>query len=241
MIRISPFTSKRYIVGRHRFIGHRLRRPTLAVIPFSDNLTSFPNSHGHRSGEDVATELYDYITRRFPAESLEIPTYRQSFTFKASDDLRQIGQQLHVDHLITGDIRTYERSTDADAMLRLRIELLDVREESVTLAIRPIALDCPLADYESNLPDLLERCSMSISEYFSITVNASIPRKVVRTTDSETRQLYINGRRYLNLRRRDSTTKAMSLFGKCDPSRPGIRPGLCWPCRLLHDPIHKRI
>jgi TolB-like protein len=115
----------RTVYGRgFRFIGEvtpveerpaAARRKSIAVLPFTD--LSPARDQGHFC-DGIAEELINTLTR---IAELRVVSRATAFDHRSDGDLRHLGQQLDVDHVLRGSVRK-----DGDR-LRISVHLVDVR------------------------------------------------------------------------------------------------------------------
>ncbi|MEJ0098690.1 MAG: serine/threonine-protein kinase [Pseudomonadota bacterium] len=90
--------------------------PTLAVLPFTDMSQAHDQEY---LADGLAEELINKLTR---IEGLRVTARTSAFSFKGkAQDLRNVGQQLGVAHILEGSVRK------ADGRLRITTQLIDVK------------------------------------------------------------------------------------------------------------------
>ncbi|MEO5903471.1 MAG: protein kinase [Gemmatimonadaceae bacterium] len=100
---------------KHRHSSSEKLKPSIAVLPFSNVSADAENEF---FSDGVTEEIINALSK---IEALEVVSRRSAFAYKGKDvDMREIGRELAVRHLLAGSVRR------AGPRLRVSAELIDV-------------------------------------------------------------------------------------------------------------------
>jgi serine/threonine-protein kinase len=173
------------------------RGASIAVLPFTD-MSAAKDQDWFCDG--IAEEILNALT---PLKGLRVAARTSAFSFKGkSDDLRTIGEKLHVTTVLEGSVRR------AGDRVRITVQLSDVANGFQLWSER----------YDRELKDIFDvqdEIAKAIAERLRVTLAGGKDDRVVEqaTTNVEAYQLYLKGRALLN-RRGASIPPALDLFRK---------------------------
>lgn len=153
---------------------------SIAVLPFA-NLSS--DSENEYLSDGITEEL---ITALAQVSGLRVPSRTTSFAFKGQGgDIRRIGKQLNVAHVLEGSVRK------AGQRLRISVQLFDVSDGDQIWSER---FDREITDVFA----IQDEISQAIVQSLKVKLIGENDRLVVRhgTTNTEAYQLYLKGRYY---------------------------------------------
>ncbi|MCE7064550.1 AraC family transcriptional regulator [Dyadobacter sp. CY326] len=157
-------------------------KPSIAVLPFV-NLSNDPEEEYFSEG--VTEEIINVLSR---VPSLLVAGRTSSFIFKGKDqDLRMIGEQLHVDHILQGSLRS------AGNKLFINTQLMNTSDGSQIWADQ----------YDRNLDDIFDiqdEIALAILGAVKVELLGEEPATTFKryTNNKEAYQLYLRGRFYHN-------------------------------------------
>lgn len=179
----------------------------IAVLPFED-LNREPEWEYFSEG--LMAELITHLGRVLP-HKLDVIGRNSTMSYKASEKrLGEIGEELHVDYLLTGCVR------HDSGRVRVSVELIRVRDLACVWAE---SYERQLVDLFSLEDDLSAGIAGAIATQLRIHNLAGIVRPGRLT--SETREAYLKGRYHYNKRTVEGLTKSIGYFRQAidgDPS-----------------------
>ncbi|MBI1765771.1 MAG: protein kinase [Acidobacteria bacterium] len=204
---------------------------SIAILPFA-HVSSDAN------GEYVASGIADYLTNRLarlPAltvlASSAAARSKTSNPLTVSQDARALGNQLHVEAVVAGQV------TLQDNRLQIRVELVDVRGNGSRWA-RQYERDA--ADILSTQDDLVRELSAQLRA--NLTPNEARQLAKRSTESREAYQSYLRGRYHWNKRTEPELRKAVAFFDEAsglDPQYALAYAGLAdaYQVLALHGPL----
>lgn len=186
---------------------------SIAVLPFKDFTESQDQSY---FGDGLAEELLNLLAK---IGNLDVASRTSSFAFKhANTDIRQIGKQLNVTHVLEGSVR---RSND---MLRVTAQLIKVDDG---YHLWSETYDRPLTD----IFKIQDEIALAVTNQLSIIFELTDKRKSARTENIEAYDYYLKGLSYLRqFRSSENLSKAINFFSKSltlSPDFAKAYAGLC--------------
>jgi len=170
---------------------------SIAVLPFA-NMSNDPEQEFFSDGVSD-----DIIIKLAQVPGLKVAGRTSSFTFKGKNqDLRKIGEQLGVNHILEGSIRK------SGNKIRITAQLIKVADGY------PVWSD-KYERQEENIFDLQDDISMAILNAIKIKLLGTVKDAVLKkyTNNPEAYQLYLQGRFYYNkFEGADNFTKAIYYF-----------------------------
>ncbi len=178
--------------------------PSVVVLPFVDMTAQKTNQ-----------PFCDGLTEEISNGLAQIPTLRvvartSAYLYKGrSEDVRQIGRALNINHVIEGSIRL-----DGDR-LRVTVQLIDARNGYHLWS----------ADYDRKLEETIkiqEDISRSVAQNLQIRLTQATEEKLIsrRSSNPQAYQLYLQAQHFQRQRTRESTRQAIAIYRqslKIDP------------------------
>jgi TolB-like protein len=180
---------------------------SIAVLPFV-NMSSDPEQEYFSDG--LSEELLNVLAQ---IRELRVAGRTSSFAFKGrNDDLREIGQQLSVAHVLEGSVR---KSGDR---LRITAQLISVSDGYHLWS----------ETYDRQLTDVFsvqEEIAMAVAEALSITLGvANAPAVPAVTEDIAVYDLYLRARAAANSSAPENMTRAADLLREVIAREPDFTP-----------------
>ena len=174
--------------------GHA--KQSIAVLPFvnmsDDNQNEF-------FSDGLSEELLNVLAQ---VEGLQVAGRTSSFHFKGDNtDLRTIGKELGVEHLLEGSVR---KSGD---QIRVTAQLVKASDG--------FHLWSDTYDYQmDDIFQIQDEISLAVVDALKVTLLGEERERITKrtTTNIEAHNLYLRGRQYLHLRTQESIEQAMTLF-----------------------------
>jgi adenylate cyclase len=157
-------------------------KPSIAVLPFV-NLSNDPEEEYFSDG--VTEEIIDMLSR---VPSLQVAGRTSSFTFKGKEeDLRLVGEQLNVDHILRGSIQTLGDQLHIAAHLLSASDGQELWSEKYDRALDDIF-------------DIQDEIALAILSVVKIQLLGERPAATFKryTNNKEAYQYYLRGRFYHN-------------------------------------------
>ena len=182
---------------------------SIAVLPF-DNF----------SGEADTDYLSDGLTEEITAALSRVPGLKvaarnSAFTFKGKkEDIRKIGETLHVSKLLEGSVRKSGKQIRVTAQLINAADGFHLWSES----------------YDSNVDNIIvvqEEIARRIADRLQGQTNTVIAKR--QAVDPEAYKLYLQGRQYWNKRTETALKKSVQLYQEAidkDPTYAAAHAGL---------------
>jgi transcriptional activator of cad operon len=171
---------------------------SIVVLPFVD-----------MTAEKADQSFCDGLTEELSNWLAQIPTLHvvartSAFAFRGQgEDVRKIGKALDTNHILEGSMR---RSGDH---MRVTVQLVDARSG---YHLWSEDFDRPIADAIKMQEDI----SRSVANTLQVRLTSDSERQFLarRTSDPEAYQLYLLGRHYSQQMTRESTERAIELYGQ---------------------------
>ena len=171
-------------------------KKSIAVLPFvnmsDDNQNEF-------FSDGLSEELLNVLAQ---VEGLQVAGRTSSFHFKGDNtDLRTIGKELGVEHLLEGSVR---KSGD---QIRVTAQLVKASD----------GFHLWSDTYDYRMDDIFriqDEISLAVVDALKVTLLGEEREQITKrtTTNIEAHNLYLRGRQYLHLRTQESIEQAMTLF-----------------------------
>ena len=184
------------------------RSASIAVLPFSD-MSATKDQEWFCDG--IAEEVLNALSQ---LKGLRVAARTSAFSFRGkSDDLKAIGEKLHVTTVLDGSVR---RSGDR---VRITVQLSDVANGYQLWSER----------YDRDLKDIFDvqdEIAKAISEKLRVTLagdEEAAPRVVRHTENQEAYHLYLRGRYHWYARSKGAVQKAVECYEQAiakDPDYP---------------------
>ncbi|MCL6501328.1 MAG: protein kinase [Pirellulales bacterium] len=174
------------------------RGPSLAVLPFR-NMSSDPENEFFSDG--LAEELISVLSK---LQGLRVASRTSSFVFRGRDeDVRKIGEQLNVRHVLEGSVRK------AGSRLRISVQLVNTADGYQLWS----------ETYNRELQDVFaiqDEIAQSIASSLQVILTESEKRKIERapTCNAEAYEHYLRGRYYVRQFRRETFELALQMFSR---------------------------
>ena len=169
---------------------------SIAVLPFA-NMSSDPEQEFFSDG--ISEEIINMLAQ---VPGLKVAGRTSAFSFKGKDqDLRLIGEQLNVNHILEGSIRK------SGNKIRITAQLIKVADGYHLWSEK---YDRELED----IFDIQDEISLAILDAIKIKLFGAIKEAVLKksTDNTEAYQLYLKGRFYYNKWDAVSFNKAIDYF-----------------------------
>ena len=170
---------------------------SIAVLPFT-NMSNDPEQEFFSDGVSD-----DIIIKLAQVPGLKVAGRTSSFTFKGrNQDLRTIGEQLGVNHILEGSIRKSGKA------IRITVQLIKVADGYPLWSEK-------YDRQEENIFDLQDEISLAILNAIKIKLFGAAKEAVLKkyTDNPEAYQLYLQGRFYYNMfQNADNLNKAIGFF-----------------------------
>ena len=204
------YQSMEDVLGDLRSLAERLRpsgsgrrtpdagEPTVAVLPFVDMSSERDQQY---FCEGIAEEITNALTG---VKGLKVVSRTSSFQFRGGAyDVREIGEQLGVHHLVEGSVRK------AGDRLRIAVQLVAVKDGYHLWSER----------YDRQVEDIFavqDEISQAIVDNLKIKLLGQRQQKLVKppTYNFEAYNLYLQGRYHLNQRTGTGLAKSIECFEK---------------------------
>lgn len=180
------------------FTADEKPKPAIAVLAFV-NMSGDPGNEYF--GDGLAEELINALTQ---VKGLRVAARTSAFFFKGKQaDIRQIGRELGVDHVLEGSVRK------AGKKLRITTQLINVADGFHLWSER----------FDRTTDDIFaiqDEIALTIVEKLKLELLESEKNKVVKrhTTNKKAFDLYLKGRYYWNRRYQGDMIKAVLYFQK---------------------------
>ncbi len=170
--------------------------PSIAVLPFADMSADKDQAY---FCEGVAEEVIHALAR---IEGLRVASRTSSFQFgDQAPDVREVGHQLGVEHLLEGSVRKIDRE------LRINAQLVDVHQ-GFTLWSQ--SFDRELSDVFAIQSEIAERAVEALRGVLSEREKRNLRRPETQRFDAY--DLYLRGRQLFYAGGQRSTDEARELF-----------------------------
>jgi adenylate cyclase len=169
---------------------------SIAVLPFA-NMSSDPEQEYFSDG--ISEEIINMLAQ---VPGLKVAGRTSSFTFKGKNqDLRTIGEQLNVNHILEGSVRK------SGSKIRITAQLIKVADGYHLWSEK---YDRELED----IFDIQDEISLAILSAIKIKLFGAAKEAVLKkyTDNTEAYQLYLQGRFYFNKWTEDGFNKAIDYF-----------------------------
>ena len=169
---------------------------SIAVLPFA-NMSSDPEQEFFSDG--ISEEIINMLAQ---VPGLKVAGRTSAFSFKGKNqDLRIIGEQLNVDHILEGSVRK------SGNKIRITAQLINVADGYHLWSEK----------YDQQLEDIFDiqdEISLAILNAIKIKLLGAVKESVLRkyTDNTEAYQLYLQGRFYYNKSGEDGFIKAIDYF-----------------------------
>ena len=181
--------------------GTELAEPSIAVLPF-DNLSD--DSEQQYFADGLAEELLDRLTK---VPGLRVPARTSSFAFRGrAMDVRTIGRQLGVGHVLEGSIRKSEQR------IRITAQLIETRSGNHKWSK---VFERELGDVFAVQDEIAAAIVNALGPNFDIAANGF----ATGTPDVGAYDLYLLGRHHLGQER---ITRALEFFDKAIAQDPAF-------------------
>ncbi len=214
------YTLEAVVSGRVRYPGQETRLRSMAVLPFT-NLSADKEQDYFCDGmaEEIATALAKI-------KGLRLAARKSAFAFKDThEDVRRIGQKLHVDSLLEGSVRR------AGDRLRVTVQLTDVATGYHLWSER---FDREMEDVFAIQDEIAENVVRAMQVILSDEGKQPVSR--TQTSDPQAYDYYLRGRRYFHQGRRKSLQYALEMFKRAteiDPLYSLAYAGIAECCGML--------
>lgn len=214
------YTLEAVVSGRVRYPGQESRLRSIAVLPFV-NLSADKKQNYFCDG--MAEEITNALAK---IKGLRVAARTSAFAFRNTDeDVRQIGQKLHVDSLLEGSVR---RSGDR---LRVTVQLTDVATGYHLWSER---FDREMEDVFAIQDEIAENVVRAMQVILSDEGKQPVSR--LQTSDTQAYDYYLRGREYFHKGRRKSLQYALEMFQRAtsiDPLYSLAHVGIAECCGML--------
>lgn len=203
----SPAVYARIVEVKDPLAGAE-RVPSTAVLPFSD---MSPQKDQEYFCDGITEELIDALSK---VEGWRVVSRRSSFAFKGKEvDIRRIGEQLNVTHLLEGSVRK------AGNRLRITAQLVSVKDGFHVWSEK----------YDRELEDIFEiqeEIARSIVDKLKIELGEDHKTRLVKryTENLEAYNLYLKARFHLNKRTEDGLKKGIAYCEEAIAKDPDYAP-----------------
>ncbi|HEX7154963.1 MAG TPA: winged helix-turn-helix domain-containing protein [Thermoanaerobaculia bacterium] len=170
------------------------KRRSVAVLPFTD---LSPESNQGYFCDGIAEELINSLTR---LEELQVVSRAVAFDFRNDEDIRLLGEQLGVDHVLRGSVRK------ADDRLRITVHLVDTKSRHHVWSEK---YDRTVGDVFALQEEIAEHTARALIGVLSDRNRRAIKSTPVRIDAYE---FYLKGRTYLTQLTRRSLESAVAMF-----------------------------
>jgi TolB-like protein/Flp pilus assembly protein TadD len=188
---------------------------SIAVLPFTDMSEKKDQEY---FGDGMAEEILDLLTR---IPDLSVVGRTSSFQFKGhSEDLRVIGDKLHVAYVVEGSVRK------AGPRIRVTAQLIDARTGSHLWS----------DSYDRDFGDVLalqDEIATGIARALQLAVSANDARPVRRLQSQTAYTLYLHGLSFLDSQHERQLAQAKDHFEQAlalDPSMLRAAEALALTC-----------
>jgi TolB-like protein/tetratricopeptide (TPR) repeat protein len=191
-------------VNAHKPPAVQARPLSIAVLPFA-NMSSNPENEYFSDG---ITE--DLITALAQVDGLRVLSRTTTFSFKGQGgDVRRIGKQLNVSHLLEGSVRMSQKR------LRIGVQLLDVSDGNQIWSDR----------FDRDMTDVFEiqdEISQAIVQSLKVKLIGDSGRLRVKrsTNNTEAYQLYLKGRYHYFKWTTEGFNRSIAYFEKAIALEP---------------------
>ncbi len=178
---------------------------SIAVLPFKD---MSPKKDQEYFCDGMTEEIINVLTH---VEDLKVIARTSAFMYKDKhEDMRTIGNQLGVAHLLEGSIRK------ADNRLRITAQLIDVEDGTHLWSEK----------FDREINDVFaiqDEISLSIADHLKTKLLGSKKKAILKRhpEKSEVYNLYLLGRFYTNKRNTESLAKAIEYYEEAIRKDPG--------------------
>ncbi len=214
------YTLEAVVSGRVRYPGQEARLRSMAVLPFI-NLSADKEQDYFCDG--MAEEITNALAK---IKGLRVAARTSAFAFKNVDeDVRRIGQKLHVDSLLEGSVRR------AGDRLRVTVQLTDVATGYHLWSER---FDREMEDVFAIQDEIAENVVRAMQVILSDEGKQPVSR--TQTSDTQAYDYYLRGRRFFHQGRRKSLQYALEMFQRAiaiDPLYSLAFVGIAECCGML--------
>jgi TolB-like protein/Flp pilus assembly protein TadD len=184
----------------------RSGRQSIAVLPFVNMSDDKQNEY---FSDGLSEELLNVLAQ---VDGLRVAGRTSSFHFKGENqDLRMIGEQLGVEHLLEGSVRK------SGNRIRVTAQLVKVDDG--------FHLWSDTYDYEmSDVFRIQDEISLAVVDALKVELLGQERERLTKraTTNVEAHNLYLRGRQFLHLRTLESIQQAKNLFEQATRMDPGF-------------------
>jgi serine/threonine protein kinase len=171
-------------------------KPSVAVLPFSNMSADAENEF---FSDGVTEEIINALSK---VKALEVVSRRSAFAYKGKDlDMREIGRQLGVRHLLEGSVRR------AGTKLRVTAELIDVETGYHVWSER---FDRELSDIFAIQDEIAANIVKALRVV--LTEREEVAIRAPRTRNIRAYEYYLRGRQLFHSFRRESFEAAEDNF-----------------------------
>jgi non-specific serine/threonine protein kinase len=194
---------------------------SIAVLPFVNMSSDKENEY---FSDGLAEELINVLTK---VEGLEVAPRTSTFAYKGkSEDIRKIGEQLHVRTVLQGSVRK------SGSKLRIAAQLVRVEDSHHLWS----------ETYNRELKDVFEiqdEIAQSITKALRIVLTEKEKRALekIPTADVQAYDYYLRGMQFFHQLRRKSLEFARQMFARAiavDPTFARAYAGVADCCSLLY-------
>lgn len=206
------------VVTEHRAVapaaGRAAAGPSIAVLPFDDMSPAGDQAH---FSDGIAEEILNALTR---VGGLRVAARTSSFAYKGrSQDIREIGRALSVDHVLEGSVRKEGDTVRITAQLIATADGFHTWSEVYERELRSIF----------EIQDEITRAIVSALEVRLRGDEAAGPLVAASTGSPEAYNAYLAGRYHWNRRNEPELRTAIRYFERAlalDPSLAAAHAGL---------------
>ena len=182
--------------------------PSIAVLPFA-NMSTDPEQEYFCDG--IAEDIINDLTN---LDQLRVVARTSAFAFKGkNEDIRRIGEQLNVGHVLEGSVRK------SGNRLRITAQLINVADGFHLWSER----------YDRHIEDIFaiqDEISLAIVDKLKLKLIGDEKKKLVKryTDNVEAYNLYLKGRYYWSKRTEEQFKKASAHFQQAIDIDPAYAP-----------------
>lgn len=169
---------------------------SIAVLPFV-NMSDDPANEFFSDG--ISEELLNVLAQ---LQGLRVPSRTSSFAFKGQQkDIKEIGRQLNVDHVVEGSVRKVGNR------VRVTAQLIELNTDSHLWS----------QTYDQQLEDIFavqDEIARGIAQALQVKLGVADNEPIVaqKTDNIAAYELYLRGRQLWQLRRREAMLTAQTLL-----------------------------
>lgn len=169
---------------------------SIAVLPFAD---VSPAKDQEYFSDGITEQIINSLAK---VRGLFVVASTSSFAFKdKKQDIREVGQRLHVNHVLEGSV------SHGNGKFRVDARLVDVNNGYQVWSETFDSSDENILSLQS---DVAQKVAAALQIKMGLTETSKIARR--STYNSDAYDLYLRGRYLLNKRTADSIEKALALF-----------------------------